>query len=195
MRMRYAVCVLLALLTVCLLVSCKEEPEPSDGSAPDQKESTVVSSDAGNDASAVTSDGVSDGVDEDVSEEEVSLPPPEAIVLLYTDYLTVRTEQDGLEYEYTYCFDTNQEVFNAVAVIRFPTEEAAKREYNWLRISRYPNLELEGDSLSFCFPKKECPFYGISYRALEVLLEETVYEIVDRHPPETSEGPTESEET
>lgn len=189
MRMRYALCVLLALLTVCLLVACKEEPKPSDGSAPGQTESTVVSEIESDTASEDVSDEETD------SEDEVSLPPPEAIVLLYTDYLTVRTEQDGLAYEYTYCFDTNQEVFNAVAVIHFPTEEAAKREYNWLRISRYPNLELEGTSLSFCFPKKECPFYGISYRALEVLLEETVYEIVDSHPPETSEGPVESEET
>ena len=188
-RVLCAICAL--LLAVCFLASCKTEPEQtsSAGSAsePSSPETSASEQPETGDASDVSGDLE--------SEDEVSLPPPEAIVLLYTDYLTVRTEQDGLEYEYTYCFDANQEVFNAVAVLRFPTEEAAQREYNWLRINRYPNLELDGASLSFCFPKMECPCYGISYRALEVLLEETVYEIIDRRPPETSEGPTESEES
>lgn len=176
MRMKRILCLL--LLAGCLLVSCKKETDPLSG------EQSSTSREA-----ASTSD-----LTEDESNGD-PLPPPEAIVLLYTDYLTVRTMQDGLTYEYTYCFDEEQKVFNAVAMILFPTEEAAKREYDWLRSNSYPNLELEGTSLSFCFPKKECPFYGISYRALEVLLEEMVYEIVDRHPPQPPEESSDGSET
>lgn len=180
-RQLCAVCALL-LAAGCLFAACKTETGTGTSG-----ESTAVQSSA----SEEPKDG-SDVPAEDEDDED-PLPPPEAIVLLYTDYLTVRTEQDGLEYEYTYCFDAEQAVFNALAVIRFPTEEAAKREYDWLRRNSYPNLELEGCSLSFCFPKKECPFYGISYRALEVLLEETVYEIVDSHPPTPPESPAEGD--
>lgn len=168
------------LLAVCLLASCKHAPVPPEESPAEQSP-----------APAETESTSEEPAPEDVEE----LPPPEAIVLLYTDYLTVRAVQDGLEYQYTYCFDEEQRVFNTVALIRFPTEEAAEREYNWLRRRSYPNLQLEGTSLSFCFPRKECPFYGISYRSLEILLEETVYEIVERHPPMPSEGSAESGET
>ena len=180
------------LLTVCLLASCDGKPGP-DGSG----ESSAAGSPAA-DSSSVSPEApdgseAPEGSAEAEAEgsETVSLPPPEAIVLLYTDYLKVQTRQDGLVYEYTYCFDEEQRVFNAIAVIRFPTEEEALREYNRLRMNSYPNLVAEGSSLSFCFPRKECPFYGISYRSLEVLLEETVYEIVERHPPEE---PSESSE-
>lgn len=174
--MRFLCALLAALFAVCLLVSCTDEPEPASSS---------VSSGESVPAAQPSASGETDETNA-LPGDEASLPPPEAIVLLYTDYLTVRTEQDGLAYEYTYCFDTEQCVFNAVAVIRFPTEEEARREYQWLRKRSYPNLELEGATLSFCFPRRECPFYGIPYRSLEVLLEETVYEIIDRHPPEVS---------
>lgn len=189
-RMACIVCAF--LLAACLFASCKGEPAPSSSG----EESAALSS--ASDPSVEESADPSEEPDLSGEESEVSLPPLEAVVLLYTDYLTVRTMQDGLTYEYTYCFDAEGEVFNAVAVIRFPEEEAAQREYDWLRMNSYPNLELDGTVLTFCFPRKECPFYGISYRALEVLLEETVYEIVDRHPPEEPDepsDPSESEET
>lgn len=186
MRGMRVLCTVCALLASCLLTACVNEP---NGVSTDES-SAVQSTEATTEptSEATLSD---EETDRTGSESEDSLPPPEAIVLLYTDYLTVQAEQGGLLYEYTYCFDGEGRVFNAVAVIRFPTEEEASREYNWLRRNSYPNLELEGASLSFCFPRKECPFYGISYRSLEILLEETVYEIVDRHPPEI---PAESSE-
>lgn len=179
MRSIRLLCLVIAgLLTVCLLASCKGGTDPvSEGTGSSEEESVSAPSKIPDEA-------------ETASEE--SLPPAEAIVLLYTDYLTVRARQDGLVYEYTYCFDEAGSVFNAIAVIRFPTEEAAQREYAWLRKNSYPNLELDGTSLSFCFPRKECPFYGIPYRSLEVLLEETVYEIIERHPPEEPSEPSET---
>lgn len=177
MRGMHWVCAVFAmLLTLCLLASCGgiSGERPAAGSS---KEEELVSDPSESpDAPEESEESESAGAE--------SLPPPEAIVLLYTDYLTVRAEQDGLVYEYTYCFDEAGKVFNAIAVIRFPTEAEAEREYTRLRKNSYPNLELEGASLSFCFPRKACPFYDIPYRALEILLEETVYEIVDRHPPE-----------
>lgn len=164
---------LLAVFTLaCLLASCAKDP-PSASSDETTEATTETTSDESGEETGEESG--------DVSIEE-SLPPPEAIVLLYTDYLTVQTEQDGLRYQYTYCFDEEERVFNAVAVIDFRTEEDARREYVSLRKRGYPNLELDGTSLSFCFPRRECPFYGISYRSLEFILEdETVYEIIDRH--------------
>ena len=184
MRILCVFCILCALLTAaCLLASCTAGTAPSSSEESSETQSSASELSEGSEETEESEVTESTESSEE-SEESESLPPPEAIVLLYTDYLTVRAEQGGLVYEYTYCFDGEQRVFNAVAVIRFPTEEAAVREYNWLRRNSYPNLELEGTSLSFCFPRKECPFYGISYRSLEVLLEETVYEIIERHPPE-----------
>lgn len=178
-RIRVCAFLLTMLFTACWLASCVRESPPSAS--------------GGTDASPQAS-GPSEETASVEASEESSLPSPEAIVLLYTDYLTVHTEQDGMEYEYTYCFDAEHRVFNAVAVIRFPTEADARKEYVWLLEQGYPNLQLEGQSLSFCFPRRECPFYGISYRSLELLLaEETVYEIVDSHPPEES-APEESAE-
>lgn len=185
-RLRVLGMICAGLLAVCLLASCGNGADggsslASSGESPAGPSSEAVESP---EESVPEESGETDPAE---AESEESLPPPEAIVLLYTDYLTVSTRQDGLTYEYTYCFDAEQTVFNAIAVIRFPTEEAAEQEYEWLRRNGYPNLELEGSALSFCFPRKECPFYGISYRSLEVLLEETVYEIVDKHPPEPPE--------
>ena len=168
--------VLLAvMLAACLVSSCVKEPSPASSEESKPAESTPAEAPSG----------------EETEDEsfDLSLPQPEAIVLLYTNYLTVQAEQDGIFYEYTYCFDTEDRVFNAVAVIRFPTEKEAHREYAWLLERGYPNLQVDGKSLTFCFPRRECPFYGISYRSLELLLtEETVYEIVDSHPPEEGGG-------
>lgn len=173
--------VLLLALLVALLSSCVRDVPPAPASSGESK-------------GTLSADKPSEGTPSEESTGETSLPAPEAIVLLYTDYLTVHAEQGGMEYEYTYCFDTEQRVFNAVAVIRFPTEADARKEYVRLLEQGYPNLQLEGTSLSFCFPRRECPFYGISYRSLELLIEEeTVYEIVDSHPPEESK-PDESAE-
>lgn len=180
--MRWLCAAVALLLTICLLVSCEDKPGPdSSGDRPEAQ-------------SSASPEAVSDASDETETEsaEEISLPPPEAIVLLYTDYLRVQAQQDGLVYEYTYCFDEEHRVFNAIASIRFPTEQEAVREYNRLRMNSYPNLAVDGSTLTFCFPRKECPFYGISYRSLEILLEETVYEIIERHPPVP---PEESNET
>ncbi len=112
------------------------------------------------------------------------LPPPEAVVLLYDDYLTAEGEQGGIGYTYTYCFGRDGTVFNAIATIRFPEETAAAQAYRKLRKSEYPNLLLNGSTLTFSFPRKECPYYGISYRALPALLEETIYTVTDAHLPD-----------
>lgn len=169
-RLLTAACV----LALALCASCAGTSEPSDPSEP--PESSVIS----------------ETPSEPSTEAEESLPPVETILLVYTDYITAQTTQHGIAYTYTYCFDEEGKVFNAEADLRFPDEASSLREYRRLRDLGYPNLEREGPSVHFCFPRKECPFYGVSYRALEVLLaEETVYEIVDRHPPEPSE-PSES---
>ncbi len=159
-RILFAACV----LALALCAACSVPSEPS--------EPPSVPSEA----------SVSSAPSEQSSE---SLPPVEVVLLVYTDYITAQTSQHGITYTYTYCFDAEGKVFNAEADLRFPDESAAEREYRRLRALSYPNLEREGASVRFCFPRKECPFYGVSYRALEVLLaEETVYEIVDRHSPE-----------
>ena len=181
-KIRFCAVLLTVLVTACLLVSCvrEEAPGSSDGSEETRSAESVSS--------------MEETVDES-SDEEGSLPASEAIVLLYTDYLTVHAEQDGIAYEYTYCFDAEQCVFNAIAVICFPTQAEAKKEYLWLLERGYPNLRVDGSSLTFCFPRRECPFYGISYRSLELLLaEETVYEIVDSHPPAQNENSENSSE-
>lgn len=163
-RLLTAVCV----LALALCASCGGTSVPSAPSEPSEPLSASAS-----DPSTPSPD------------EETSFPPAEAILLVYTDYITAQTSQNGITYTYTYCFDGEGKVFNAEAELRFPDEGSAEREDHRLRALAYPNLEREGTSVRFCFPRKECPFYGVSYRALEVLLaEETVYEIVDRHPPE-----------
>ncbi len=168
-RLLAAACV----LALALCASCAGTSEPSE-----PPESSVVS-----EASSAPS--------ESSASAEGLLPPVETILLVYTDYITAQTTQNGIAYTYTYCFDGEGKVFNAEADLRFPDEASSLREYRRLRALAYPNLEREGTTVHFCFPRKECPFYGVSYRALEVLLaEETVYEVVDCHPPEP---PTPSE--
>lgn len=115
------------------------------------------------------------------------LPPSEAVILLYEDYLTAKGEQGGIGYTYTYCFGHDGTVFNAIAEIKFPAVDAAVHAYRKLLKSGYPNLHLDGSTLTFAFPRKECPYYGISYRALPILLEETIYTVTESHfPTETS---------
>lgn len=121
------------------------------------------------------------------SAEEESLPEKEALVLLYEYYIRASTVQDGFTYEYTYCIDDEGAVFNAEAVIVFPAEKDAEAEYKKLLLAGYPNLELNGRALSFAFPRKECPYFGISYTALPYLLEDSVYTVTDAVLPEKDE--------
>ena len=118
------------------------------------------------------------------SSEEISLPTTEPLALIYTDYITVQTRQDGIAYTYTYCFDEHACVFNAIATLQFSKEADARNNYLRLAADGYPNLKLNGTQLSFAFPRRECPYYGISYRALWCMLDDTVYEITDFHAPE-----------
>ncbi len=159
-----------AFACVLALASCVGDPPDADLSPPAEPSASEPS------ASEPSVPPVS---------EEPSLPPSETILLVYTDYLTVQTTQNGIAYTYTYCFDDDGNVFNAEADLCFPDEASSRGEYRRLRALGYPNLAREGTSVRFCFPRKECPFYGISYRALEVLIaEETVYEVVEAHLPE-----------
>ncbi len=135
-------------------------------------------------SNAASSDLTVPSMNESSAEEQVSAG--QNIILLYTDYITVSAHQDGISYEYTYCFNKEHCVFNAIAAITFSSEEDAKKEYRTLAEQEYPNLQLDGTRLSFSFPRKECPYYGISYQALSILLQETIYEITDYHAPEES---------
>lgn len=109
-------------------------------------------------------------------EESEELP---VLILEYDEYLVAKAERDGFSYRYTYCFDENDLVFNAEARIVFPDEKSAAEEYKQLKEKEYPNLLLEGNVLTFAFPKKECPYYQISFEVLPYLLETTIYEITE----------------
>lgn len=113
------------------------------------------------------------------SSETESLPEPEALALLYEHYITAEGVTDGFTYRYTYCIDEYGKVFNAESCITFPTADAAETEYVKLLRAGYPNLILDGSTLSFAFPRKECPYFGVTYTALPYLLEETPYAVVD----------------
>ncbi len=121
------------------------------------------------------------------SSEEESLPEKESLALLYSYYITAEGQVDGFAYRYTYCIDEEGTVFNAEACITFPSAESAEAEYKKLLFAGYPNLILEENTLSFAFPRKECPFFGVSYTALPYLLEETPYTVVDSALPEAGE--------
>ena len=149
----------LLLLTAFLLAGCEQPPSPA------------VS------VSGESSEAESE-IPEDSSEEE-SLPEKQVLVLLYDYYITANVKSDGIFYEYTYCFDEEGRVFNAVARLIYPTAEKAETEYYQLLKAEYPNVELKGNELFFSFPKKKCPYFGITYTALPYLLEESVYIITD----------------
>ena len=163
---------LLLLLAVCLgCVGCSalETSSAPESSASSMEESVAV---------------------EDSSEEE-SLPEKQVLVLLYDYYITATVKAEGIYYEYTYCFDEEGRVFNAVAKLIYPSKEKAEKEYRQLLLAEYPNVELKGAELTFSFPKKKCPYFSITYTALPYLLEESVYTIVDFCLPQEEE---ESEE-
>lgn len=146
---------MLAVCLLCLTAGCKEKPVGES-----QEESETVS---------------------EVSEasemfEPVSVP---ALALLYEESLTAKAISEGCIFTYKFCFDEEHHVFNAEAVIVFPNETSAKEEYLLLAEAGYPNLTLDGLTLSFAFPRKECPYYGISFEVLPYLLEDTIYEIVE----------------
>jgi|GEM_PF-1246441 len=145
--------ILLALLLCVLLVGCTHAP--TESSVAEETSSA------------------------DTSSEEESLPEKEALALLYNYYITAEGEADGFLYRYTYCIDDEGTVFNAEACIVFPTAESAASEYKKLLIAGYPNLALEETMLSFAFPRRDCPYFGVSCTALPYLLEETPYTVVD----------------
>ena len=116
----------------------------------------------------------SEPVSQASSEENEDLP---VLELVYDEFISASTEIDGFSYSYIYCFDEDDLVFNAQACIVFPDKESAKAEFMQLKQKRYPNLLLDGKTLSFVFPKKQCPYYGISFEALPYLLENSIYEI------------------
>ncbi|MBR5264418.1 MAG: hypothetical protein IKV50_06965 [Clostridia bacterium] len=122
------------------------------------------------------------------SSEEESLPEKQIMVILYEYYLTAGVESEGIRYEYTYCFDEDGRVFNALARLTYPSPEKAETEYIQLIKAEYPNVELEGNVLTFAFPKKKCPYFGITYTALPYLLEESVYTVTDFLFPEENES-------
>ena len=157
----------LLLLAACLLAGCEQPPSPavSEGG-----ESSVEESE----------------FSEESSEEE-SLPEKQILVLLYEYYITAGVKSDGIFYEYTYCFDEEGRVFNAVAKLIYPSRKKAETEYYQLIKAEYPNVELKGNELYFSFPKKKCPYFGITYTALPYLLEESVYIITDFNLPEEEE--------
>ncbi|MBQ3002809.1 MAG: hypothetical protein IJD82_03665 [Clostridia bacterium] len=113
------------------------------------------------------------------SSEEESLPEKEALALLYDYYITAEGGSDGFTYRYTYCIDEEGKVFNAEACITFPDTDSAEAEYKKLLLAGYPNLVLQENALSFAFPRRDCPYFGVSYTALPYLLEETPYTVVD----------------
>ncbi len=113
------------------------------------------------------------------SSEEESLPEKEALALLYNYYITAEGTSEGFTYRYTYCIDSEGKVFNAEARITFPSAESAEAEYKKLLIAGYPNLLQEGNALSFAFPRRGCPYFGVTYTALPYLLEETPYTVTD----------------
>lgn len=155
------------LLCLVCLWGCEQAPEVSSESSGVQKTSSEESS-----------------LPPEESSEEESLPEKQNLVLLYEYYLTAAATSDGIVYQYTYCFDEEGKVFNTVAILTYPTEEAAAKEYRDLLMAEYPNVELEENRLSFCFPKKQCPYYGISYTALPYILEEeSIYMIMESHLP------------
>lgn len=156
------------LFAVLLLAGCEQPPAPQ------------VS--AGKESSAEESE-----VSEESSEEE-SLPEKQVLVLLYDYYITANVKSDGIYYEYTYCFDEEGRVFNALAKLIYPSEEKAETEYYQLLKAEYPNVELKGNELTFSFPKKKCPYFGITYTALPYLLEESVYTVTDFCLPEAEES-------
>jgi ABC-type Fe3+-hydroxamate transport system substrate-binding protein len=160
---------LLLLLAVCLLAAgcgVTETSSLEESTASSEEESVAV---------------------EDSSEEE-SLPEKQILVILYEYYLTAGVESEGIFYEYTYCFDEEGRVFNALAKLTYPSPEKAETEYYQLIRAEYPNVELEGNVLSFAFPKKKCPYFGITYTALPYLLEESVYTVTDFLFPEENES-------
>lgn len=117
---------------------------------------------------------------EESSEEP--LPSTEGIALLYEEYIVAGAERYGYSYLYTFCFGDDHTVFNAEAEIAFPDEKRAKDEYRQLALLEYPNLSLHGRLLKFAFPRKECPYYGIRFDVLPILLADTIYEIREVHP-------------
>lgn len=159
--MRKVNMLMVGLLCVLLLFGCQDSP----------------------DASSVTE--VTCSLSE--SSEEESLPEKEALALLYNYYVTAEGSDGGFVYRYTYCIDEKGTVFNAEACITFPTEESAQAEYKKLLYAGYPNLEMDGNTLLFAFPRKDCPYFGVSYTALPYLLEETPYTVVDSVLPEAGE--------
>lgn len=158
--------VLIAICGLCLY-GCKETPEESLNVNTYSEPTAEVSAEAWS---------------------EESLPEKTALVLLYEYYIRAYAERDGFTYEYTYCIDSEGFVFNAEAVITFPAEEDAETEYIKLLQAEYPNLEADGATLSFAFPRKECPYFGVSYTALPYLLQETIYTVTDSVLPEKSES-------
>lgn len=135
-------------------------------------------------------------VEESVFIEETASEESEAVVrieLESDEWLSARTEKDGIAYTYKFLFDKADKVFNAEACIVFPDEKSADAEYGRLAVRKYPNLCLDGRTLCFAFPKKECPYYGITFEVLPYLLENTIYEITEicARPEESSEEASE----
>ncbi len=160
------ICLLLLISLLCLW-GCEQTPPPA-------AESSVSS--AISEASSLPP--------EESEQEEESLPEKQTLILLYEYYITAEATADGIIYQYTYCFDEEGKVFNTIAALTYPTEEAAQTEYRDLIMSEYPNVELEGNRLTFAFPKKECPYYGITYTALPYILEEeSIYAVTDSYLP------------
>lgn len=161
------ICLLILLSLLCLWGCEREQPPQSQES---------ISSAASQESSLPEAES---------SEEEISLPEKQSLVLLYEYYITAEATADGILYRYTYLFDEEGKVFNAIAMITYPSEEAASTEYLDLLMAEYPNVELEGNSLTFSFPKKQCPYYGITYTALPYLLkEESIYVVTDSYLPQ-----------
>ena len=159
---------LILLLCLVCLWGCEQAPEVSSESNGVQETSSEESS----------------FPPEESSEEEESLPEKQNLVRLYEYYITAAATSEGIVYQYTYCFDEEGKVFNAIAMLTYPSNEQASAEYRDLLMAEFPNVELEDNRLSFSFPKKECPYYGISYTALPYILEEeSIYIIMESHLP------------
>jgi hypothetical protein len=161
---------ILLLILVCLW-GCEQTPEVSSESSGAQETSSEESS-----------------IPPEESSEEESLPEKQNLVLLYEYYITAAATTEGIVYQYTYCFDEEGKVFNAIAVLTYPSNQQATAEYRDLLMAEFPNVELEDNRLFFSFPKKQCPYYGISYTALPYILEEeSIYTITDSYLPSPDE--------
>lgn len=183
---RLSALVLAGWLCLCALLSAGCDGQKGDETTEASLPSSAVAEETSHASTADSTPSADAATNES---EEFSYPEAtESLVLVYKAYITVHAVKDNIDYTYTYCFNDKNTVFNAQACVTFPTQESAYRVYCKLADSEYPNLTLDGCCVSYAFPRKECPYYGVSFRALQHMLGETVYEIVDLQSPEAEES-------